>query len=39
MGVPHPRVFSGKSSDLLEKKAVEILMSAKECGRISKDWT
>src|SRR5258708_24989344 len=36
-GYPTPRVFLGKSSDLLEKKRVEFLMSAKECGRVSNE--
>jgi len=30
--LPHTRVFFAKSSELLEKKRVEFLTSAKECG-------
>jgi len=31
---PHPRVFLQKSSELFEKKRVELLGNAKECARI-----
>ena len=34
--VPPPRVFFAKSSELHENKRVEILVNAKEFGRISK---
>jgi hypothetical protein len=34
VGVPPPRVFLRKSSESLEKKRVEFLMSAKEFGRV-----
>jgi hypothetical protein len=33
-GTPHPRVFLQKSSELFEKKRVELLGNAKECARI-----
>ena len=34
LGTPTPRVFLQKSSELFEKKRVELLGNAKECARI-----
>jgi hypothetical protein len=33
-GYPYPRVFLRKSSEMLDRKRVEFLKSAKEFGRV-----